>query len=196
MSLNVLLICEHHTKDGPMLKPIFKQLFAAIGKPKANVKINTTVEIHGWSQALNHDKLREVFETYPLVHLFILCVDRDGDDLRDNRVVISKEKCRSFLKSTQMLAGELAKQEAEVWVLAGLPDLPPDWSWAELRSSIDAKEHLSKYAALRGMDPQLPAPLRASLGEAAGQRYHAVRKLCDEIATLEEAIRDWLATRQ
>ncbi len=89
-----------------------------------------------------------------------------------------------------MLA-ENAWQEIEVWVLAG-HDLPPDWSWKEIRNEPNPKEvWFEPYAKARGRFDE-PGQGRKTLAREAAARYGRIRLLCPEIGELEDRIRSWV----
>lgn len=193
MSLRVLLVCENHRKDPPMLLPIIRQLVADAGRPKCKIEINTAVTVHGWSQALDENVLRKVVNRYKQADLIILCIDRDGEPNRHLSLARVETKIAPDLVPRQGFFGEHAIEEVEVWVMAGLLDLKRPWK--EIRETRDAKEALEEHAKHRGLEPGLPVRVRESLGTEAAQNYARIRQLCEEVRRLEDRIRDWLATR-
>ena len=143
--MRVLLIPEDFRKDQYMLKPIFEQLFNNLGKPSARVRVCQDPLLGGVVEALKPERLREIVEKYPMVDIFVLCVDRDGLPGRRQRLdEIEKEYGSAFL-------AENAWEELETWVLAGL-DLPSNWQWANVRAEVQVKElYFDPYVAQRNL---------------------------------------------
>lgn len=78
MSFNVLVIPEDFTKDEHILKPLVQRILEDCGK-KPTVEVCRDPNFQGVHSALKIESLRrEVIERYPMVHLFLLFVDRDG----------------------------------------------------------------------------------------------------------------------
>lgn len=191
MSIRVLIIPEDFRKDQYMLKPIVGAIFEALDKPNAKIEVCKRPLLRGIDQALDRERLAEIFEDYGgMVDLFLLCVDRDCQSTRRGRL----NDCELWAeKACQcVLIAENAWQEVEVWVLAG-HDLPIDWSWQAIRAECDPKEiYFMPFAEQCGV-VQMPAEGRKILAEEAARRYDRIRQLCPEdIAALEGKIRDWL----
>lgn len=109
-----------------------------------------------------------------MVRVFLLIVDRDGQPGRRQQLErLEGQAGAVLLETNRVFLAENAWQEVEVWVLAGLEDLPKAWSWADIRADAD-REVLAR--------------------EAAGN-YDRIRQLCPEdVASLEERIRRALDT--
>ena len=99
-----------------------------------------------------------------------------------------------MLASTdRVFLAEHAWQEIEVWVLAGMQDLPADWRWKDVRAERHPKEpYYDGYArARRVLDS--PYEGRAILAQEAARSYQRIRQLCPEdVAALDERIRQAL----
>lgn len=110
-----------------------------------------------------------------MTDIFILCVDRDGEDGRRQRLDRIEDEFdggRSFL-------AECAWEEIETWALAGL-DLPKGWNWADVRAEIHVKEnYFEPLAKGRGV-ANGPGGGRKALGEEAARRIPAIRSKCRE----------------
>jgi len=93
-----------------------------------------------------------------------------------------------------VLVGENAWQELEVWILAGMQDLPKKWSWQEVRAERDVKEtYFDSYVDRRGLRAA-PYGGRRTLAEEAARRYDRIRQLCPEdVGALHDAIASALA---
>ncbi|MCU0672305.1 MAG: hypothetical protein MUE69_05875, partial [Myxococcota bacterium] len=95
--------------------------------------------------------------------------------------------------SRRFIAHE-AHQEVEVWVLAGLADLPKIWKWADVRKECHPKEtYFEPHAARRGLG-SAPFGGRESLAEEAARNLQRVSKLCPDFAALEQRVEEVLST--
>ena len=74
----------------------------------------------GIGEALKVERLSEIIEQYPMVDVFVLCVDRDGDPNR--RLVLDQIEITFGPRFFAVNAWE----EIETWILAGLL-LPNSW---------------------------------------------------------------------
>ncbi len=84
--MNVLVIPEDFVKDQHMLKPIIQAMMKSLNKT-AKVEICQNPRLRGVSQALNLEKLTTIIDQYKYkVDLFLLCVDRDGEVGRKQRL--------------------------------------------------------------------------------------------------------------
>ena len=164
MSLNVLVIPEDFRKDQYVLGPLLRRLFAEIGKPHARVEICTDPVMGGISQALDWERIDEVIDMYPIVHVFLLLVDRDG-----------KAGRRTALDGLETRAGE-----------------PSEWKWQEIRAEVNPKEtYFEPLARQRGLTSE-PGEGRTTMGREAAQNYARVRSLCrEDIQALETRLKDW-----
>ena len=148
--------------------------------------------IGGINQALNLSEIQNIIARYQMFDLFLLIVDRDGEESRCKRLErLENESLKSF--PTKTLLAEHAWQEIEVWALAGQDDLPSQWRWKEIRDERDPKERYFKpFAESRGLENE-PGEGRTTLGKEAALNYTRVRSRCPEdIERLEIRIREWL----
>lgn len=139
MSLNVLVIPEDFRKDQYVISPLVRRIFEAIGKPRARVETCTDPLLGGISAALDWDRLEEVIGMYPMVTVFLLLVDRDGNAGRRQALNGLEEQATAKLGQERLFLGENAWQEIEVWALAG-QDLPGTWQWQAIRAEVHPKE--------------------------------------------------------
>ena len=176
MSLRVLIVPEDVRKDQYLLKPLFDRLFRSLGKPAARVEVCQDPRLGGVGEALKAERLAEIVEQYSgMTDLFILCVDRDGDENRRQRLDWIEGK---FDHGKGFLA-ENAWEELETWTLAGLT-LPDDWRWNDVRAALDVKErYFDELARRRGLS-DAPGGGRKRLGEEAARRIDAIRRKCPE----------------
>ncbi len=190
--MRVLVIPEDFRKDQYMLKPIITAMMAALGKPRAKVIICTDPLLGGISEALKWENIESIIERYPMVDLFLLCVDRDGN--RDRATVLNnlETKAATILSPNSLFLAENAWQEIEVWILAG-QDLPKEYNWQKIRQEIDPKEtYFLPFSEQRNL-LDTPGEGRKPLAEEAAKRYDSIRQLCPEdIVNLETRIDNWL----
>ena len=173
--MNILIIPEDFRKDQYILKPIFQRLIATLGSSTSRVRVCQDPLLGGVGEALKSSRIKDVIERYPMVHIFILCVDRDGRPGRRQRL----DEIEAEFGSDQTFLAENAWEELETWVLAGV-DLPSDWRWTDVRAEVEVKE--------RFFDPLVdqldlsasPGGGRKALGEVASQRIGAIRQKCSE----------------
>lgn len=128
-----------------------------------------------------------------MVHLFLLCVDRDGQPGRRAALDNIEVWAAGEVGQNKRFFGVEAWQELEVWVLAG-HDLLDGWQWADIRNEIHPKElYFLPFAAAKGVTDQ-PGDGRHALAEEAIGRYDRIRQLCPEdVGHLERRVTDWLA---
>ena len=174
--MNVLVIPEDFRKDQYILKPLFERLFRSIGRSGAHVLVCQDPLLGGVREALKPKLLAEIVERYGgMTDLFILCVDRDGETGRRQRL----DRIEAEMGSGRTFLAENAWEEAETWVLAGL-DLLSGWTWAEVRAEIHVKEqYFDVLAKARGVADG-PGSGRKRLGEEAARRISAIRHKCVE----------------
>jgi len=191
--MNVLVIPEDFTKDEFVLKPIIQAMMEAIGRSQAKVQVCRAPRLRGVNQALDWERIAEIIDRYRgMTHLFLLCVDRDGNVGRREALNNIESKARSILPPSRGFLGENAWQELEVWVLAG-HTLPSDWSWAEVRAEANPKERYFRPFAEQMRLVDAPGEGRKALAKQAAARYSRIRQLCQEdVAALESRIRHWV----
>ncbi len=190
--MNVLVIPEDFRKDQYVLLPLVEALLAAAGKARARVRVCIDPLLGSVDQALSWARIREIIDRYPMVDLFLVCVDRDGEEGRRESLDRLESEAEKILGAGRKLFGENAWQELEVWLLAG-HDLPAKWSWKKIRREPHPKEtYFLPFAEAQGVLEE-PAEGRKTLARQAAARYPRIRQLCPEdVAVLEQRIRDWL----
>jgi hypothetical protein len=191
--MNVLIIPEDFRKDQFMLKPIVAAMLDWLGVA-ARVRVCQDPLLGGVTEALKWERIEDIIEQYSWkVQLFLLCVDRDGQEGRRAALNRLEDKAAAILPAGRLLLAENAWQEIEVWVLAG-HDLPKEWEWHAIRAERDVKEaYYQPYARLRGVINS-PSEGRRKLAEEAAGRYIRVRQFCPEdIGALEARIRVQMA---
>ena len=193
--MNIMIISEDFRNDQYILKPIIEAMMAAVGKPRAKVEIHQDPPIRGVAQALDWEKIGRIINLNKgMTDLFLLCIDRDGDEGGRDSLDHLEAQASSILPEHQKFLGENAWQEIEVWVLAG-HDLPDEWAWSEIRQEINPKEiYFEPYTRQRGGQNALGGG-RKPLAEEAARRYNRIRQLCPEdVENLETRISSWIET--
>lgn len=180
MSYNVLVIPENFTKDEHILKPLAERILQDLGKPNANVWVCRDPNFGGIGEALKIKRLRKVIARYRMFDLFILLVDRDGEPGRETAVGQIEETLREEVAGSgrQFVAG-LAWQEVEVFILAG-HDLPPGWSWQEIRADPDVKNTFFQQLVAAKNTSSLPHNGRKKLMAEAIQYWSRMKSRCLE----------------
>jgi hypothetical protein len=194
--MNVLIIPEDFRKDQYVLRPIVAAMLAALGKPRAKVRVMTDPLLGGIDKALDVASLRtEVLARYRgMVDLFLLVVDRDGRPGRGGALRGIEAALAADVPAGKCFYGEAAREEVEVWALAGV-DLPSDWAWSAVRSDEHPKErYFEPLVAERGIADE-PGEGRATLGSEAAGRLSRVLQRSPEVAHLSDRIAAWLTTK-
>ncbi|WP_216636346.1 hypothetical protein [Chloroflexus islandicus] len=132
--MRVLVIPEDFRKDQYILQPLVTAMMAAIGRPRARIVVCRDPLLGGIGEALKAERIGEIIDRYKgMVDLFLLCVDRDGDEHRRQRLDELERTAQALLPESRLFLAEHAWQEIEVWLLAG-HDLLDGWSWASIRA--------------------------------------------------------------
>ena len=174
--MNVLIIPEDFRHDQYILKPLFSRLFRSIGKTRARVDVCRDPLLGGVGEALKTERIAEVFRKHEgMTDIFILCIDRDGDTYRRQRL----DRIETKFGSVRTFLAENAWEELETWVLAGL-DLPTNWNWRTVRAEVQVKEAWFEPLVARRNLLDTPGAGRKLLGEKASRRLAAIRQKCPE----------------
>ncbi len=189
--MNVLIIPEHPSKDQYILKPLFTRLFRQFGARNTRVEVCQDPVLGNVDEALKAERLLEVVEKrQAMTDIFILCVDRDGQAGRRQRL----DQIEGEFGNGRAFLAENAWEELETWVLAGLT-LLPGWQWPDVRAQVHVKEqYFEPLAAQRGL-ANAPGGGRKALGDEAARNIGAIRLKCPEdfdalARRLEAAMRD------
>ena len=146
--MNVVVIPEDFRKDQYILKPLFTKLLQRIGIGVANVWVCQDPLLGGIGEALKLERLSEIVgRRRGWADMFILCVDRDGEHRRRQRL----NQIESEFQGRCVFFAENAWEEIETWSLAGL-NLPSSWRWADVRAEVQVKErYFEPLAAQQGL---------------------------------------------
>ncbi len=141
VSLRVSVVCEDHTNDQYIVRPVLQRLLTSLGKGRASVSVVTSPRLRGYPSL--RAQACAVLEQYGYVSdLVIFVVDADGEDGQNGRRDRAAELrgvlagCRAHVEKGLVVA---AIQEVEVWALWGYRAeiaVP----WATVRSDRDVKE--------------------------------------------------------
>jgi hypothetical protein len=163
--VKVLIIPEDFRKDQYILKPLFDRLFAGFNRSNTKVVVCNAPLLQGVTEALKEDRLVDILARYPMIDIFVLCVDRDGVVGRRRRL----DELERKLGTSRPFIAVNAWEELETWILAGL-DLRKDWAWAEIRREISVKE---RYFEILARDRASPT-VRVAVAKSWGRRRRAV----------------------
>jgi hypothetical protein len=185
--VKVLVIPEDPTLDQYILKPIVHRLFADLGRT-ARIDILSNPRLRGVDQALNQTVLTGIAETFRMIDLFLVLVDRDGDPVRP-ALARTREG-----EHAEKLFVCLAVEEVEVWMLALHRDSLRA-SWNEIRAEMNPKERFA-LPFLRDRAPKLDAGGgRAWAMRELGAGWRGLLQVCPELQELRERLRGWLESR-
>lgn len=183
MSYNVLIVPEDFTKDEHILLPLVRKILSDAGKPKATVLVCRDPNFQGVDGALDQSRIRdEVIRRYPMVNLFLLMVDRDGKTGRDVAVNNLQSAVKDALTSSQRFIALTARQEVEIFPIAG-NDLSAGWSWPAIRQDSDVKNTYFKELARREGKHQFPHEGRKQLMTDAMRNWNRIKTRCPEETT-------------
>lgn len=186
--MKVMVIPEDPVLDQYILKPVVERIFADIGK-QARVQVLANPRLRGVNQALDAAIVAHIVAMYPMVDLFLILIDRDGET--EGRPVELRRREQEY---PARLLGCLAIEEIEVWMLA-LHRERLDASWQDVRAERDPKERFAQpFLAARAPRLGLGAG-RAWAMRDLGSRWRGVLALCPEIDDLRQRIERWLAAR-
>jgi hypothetical protein len=192
MSFNVLVIPEDFTKDEHILKPLVERILKECGK-KPTVEVCRDPNFQGVHAALKLDSLRQkVIPLYPMVHLFVLIVDRDGQHGRKHSTDAIETTLSAELKpKAKRFLAEVAWQEVEVFILAGL-ELPANWRWADIRADADVKDTFFKEMVALRSTSKYPHDGRKKLMAESIKNWQRIKSRCPEdvVALITRASQD------
>ena len=175
--MNVLIIPEDFRNDQYILKPLFDRI---VRDRPIHIRICQNPLLGGVREALKFERIAEVMDRYEgMVDIFILCVDRDGEVGRRQRL----DEIESEFGHGVVFLAENAWEELETWLLAGL-NLPTAWNWVDVRARVDVKEaYFEPLADDRGLSNSLGGG-REALGREAARQIGAIRRKCPEFDEL------------
>jgi hypothetical protein len=193
--MNVIIIPEDEANDRFILKPLFEAMLRKLGKSNARVELSRP-DPTGWEGVKQWKQISGILDDFPLAHLFVLCVDRDGHEQRKQILNSLESRANDKLGlPRRFFAAEHAWQEIEVWALAGIQwRLKRHWTWQAIRNERDSKErYFEPVAKSRGLLGEVGGG-RKTLGAEAACNYARVIQNYPEIHELENRIGQWLST--
>lgn len=174
--MKILVIPEDFRNDQFILKPLFKRLLRDMGKPNAQVEVCKEPLLGGDVEAMKSKNIAQIVERYGgMIDIFVLCVDRDGEQGRHQRL---NEIEQEFGQERHFLA-ENAWEELETWALAGL-DSPRGRQWDDIRSEVQVKETYFDELAKHRSVADGPGKGRKALGNETASRIGTIRQKCPE----------------
>jgi hypothetical protein len=182
MATNVLVIPEDFRKDQFVLRPIIKKMMAALGLT-ARVEVCMDPLLGGVGEALKWERLQEILAA--LSHdPGLPSGRRPRRESRPPRCVLDQPRRR--VPASRLAGGsshffaENAWQEVEVWVLAGLTDVPKAWAWKDVRAERRSQGSTTStmHARRSGRAGTGPYEGRGVLAEEAAANYPRIRQLC------------------
>ncbi len=186
--MKVLVIPEDPTHDHYILKPIVQRLFSDL-EQTARVDVLWNPRLRGVDQALDPIRAAEIVSRHPMIDLFLVLVDRDGD--RERRPIKARALERSHSGSLFVC---LAVEEVEVWMLAihrQVLSVP----WSEVRQEIHPKERFAAPFLAEHAPKANPGGGRKWAMRHLGASWQGVLKICPELAELKDRIAAWLDER-
>ncbi len=190
MSFDVLIVPEDVTYNGFILGPLVKRMLAECGRPNANVSPPKGPQPKGYAhaKALLRNRYFDLYRHMDLL-LFLPDADGKGESRNDELRALEREAAQQGVR----LLCCAAKEEVEVWLLAGHHDRLPSRPWREIRSDTSVKENIFQpFLAAHG-NPKAPGGGRDVLMGQTLNGYGALLQFCPELADLERRIREILS---
>lgn len=182
--MKVLVIPEDPTYDQYVLKPIVERIFKSLGRT-ARIDVLRDPRLKGVSQALAPEVIARIVERFPMIDLFLVLVDRDGDaERRAAQGETLEEAYRGRLITC------FAIEEIEVWMLALHRDRL-SVSWREVRAERHPKERFAEPFLAQHAPRLGPGRGRKWAMRALGPQWQGVLKVCPELAELQQKIAGW-----
>lgn len=188
MSFDVLIVPEDFTYNGYILGPLVKRMLSECGRPNAIVSPPKGPQPRGYEHAKALLRTR-YFDLYRHMNLLLFLPDADGKDRSAEFRSLEEEADRQGAR----LVCCAAKEEVEVWLLAGHRERLGQQPWQTIRSDTSVKENVFQPFLQEYGDPRAPGDGRDILMEQTLNGYGALLQLCPELAELERRIREILA---
>lgn len=189
MSYRVYVVCEDHTLDQYIAKPIISALLSAIGKVRADVRVVTSPQLRGYG-----DLKREacaILARYGAISDLVVfiadadgCPTVDGKPERHNALSNVLNNCKHGGKGVVVIA----RQELEVWALWGVRTQLRD-PWATVVTEPHPKERYFDRV-VDASDTRRPGKGRMRLTALSLDcGWPSLRDGCRELAELEKELR-------
>jgi hypothetical protein len=185
LSFDVLVVPEDPTYNGYILKPLVSRMLAECGRANARVMVLSNPRARGYEDAkrLLRDRL---FDRYRHMNLLLFLPDADGKDRSAEFKALEEEASG---REARLLCCA-ARQEVEVWLLAGHRNRLTERRWQQVRSDTAAKENIFEPFLAAYGNPKAPGGGRDFLMAETLAGYEALLRLCPELAELERRIRE------
>lgn len=178
--MKVLVIPEDPVRDRYILKPLVERLLSDLGRT-GSVDVLTNPRMRGVAQALDRSTLDDVVQTYRMIDLFLVLVDRDGDRARHELA-----RAREQDHPGKLLVC-LAIEEIEVWMLA-LHREKLAAPWTEVRSEVHPKDRFAEIVLREHAPKGAPGNGRAWAMKDLGGNLRSLLGVCEELAELRARI--------
>lgn len=180
--MRVLVIPEDFRNDQYILKPLIERLFQDLGRKSAKVTVCQDPRLGGVGEALKLERLAEIVARYQgMTDIFVLCVDRDGNENRRAQLDDIETRFSTGTKPGREIVflAVNAWEELETWLLAGL-QLPSEWRWSAVREEVDVKERYFESLARKRSVDRHPGGGRKPLGKEAASNIQTIRRKCPD----------------
>ena len=185
MSFRVLIIPEDPVNNGYVLRPLISAMLETCGKPHARVTVLERPRARGYSHV--KQILDEILEAYAHYDLLLFLPDADGND----RSAEFHELERKAAQKGVRLLCCAARQEVEVWLLAGHTG-KLGCRWQEVVSDNSVKENVFEPFLARHGDPRRAGGGRDTLMNETLRSFDGLLQRCPELGELRERIRSAL----
>jgi len=181
--MKIAIALEDYRHDQYIIKSIIDKMATKL-RIRINYRVIMDPMIGGISQLKDPQTISSICIKYaPMTDLIIFIHDRDGDARRDGI-------CGSITRSAGAFAHKVlcvaAHQEIETWGLAGMTDLPTDWSWNSIRAEGSVKEiYFEPYVNEAGLSSTAG---KGREGVARKIIYKRAVELCPDLKELELSI--------
>jgi len=190
VSYRVYVVCEDHTLDQYIAKPVISAMLSVIGKVKADVRVVTSPQLRGYGD-LKREACAILARYGAIGDLVVFIADADGCKIVNGKPerheALSKvvDNCASHGHKGAVV---VARQEIEVWALWGVRSQLKD-SWSTVVKDPHPKERYFD-SMLDASDIRKPGKGRmrlTALSLAGG--WSSLRKGCEELGELETELR-------
>lgn len=186
------MVCEDHTNDQYITRPLLQAMLAAVGKPSATVQMVTSPRLSGLAD-LRRNACELLARYGAVANVVLFMIDADGDDGAEGRPnrragfeQMLDDHCEKHREKALVVT---AHQEVEVWAVWGSRQAFGGQSWASIRSDPHPKQRFFE-PLLKSEDRRRPDGGRTRLMEASLSRgWNALASACPELAELEREMR-------
>jgi hypothetical protein len=168
-----------------LLKPLVERMLTEVGKPQAKVQLLTNPKLDGYEDAVKAIK-NELQGRYSFYDLWLFLPDADrakGLDALESELTT---------KGIRLLCCPAAP-EVEAWLLAGHRS-KLSISWSNIPSHHRLKEEVFEPFLREHGDSFAIGGGREKLMRETLQNYRGLLEVCPELASLEQRLRQLLAT--